>query len=377
MNRTIKNTIITVLNSFFITLFINITVISCSPEANDAKISKPAEASPKLAKTVPVEAMALKYKTLEHKISFTSVIEPTNEIDIISEVSGKVIRINKGLGSVVTTKDTLAYIDDEIPFSNYQQASAALQSALSSLEIAKLNLESDKELYATKDISELAYEQSVLNVRSAKASLLSSQAQLNRQRKEFLNTRITSPINGLISRKEIQKGTMVSPGMALYHIVNNNTFKVVVGVPQDVIAKIKNGDFAEIYVSALKETVKGKVKFISPQADAQSGAFTVEIHLQNNETYSIKAGMTASVNIYLSSGKKLLSLPEYALVHQNGSDKAYKIEGGKAKLTEFTSSEKFGGEVIINNGFNVGDTIVVVGMKNLGVNSKVFIEQLH
>ncbi|MBI9073527.1 MAG: efflux RND transporter periplasmic adaptor subunit [Melioribacteraceae bacterium] len=329
-------------------------------------------------KAVPVEAIIASIKTVEQRLPLSGITQPLNSVDLISEASGKVKVLNKKLGEYVSTKDTLAIVDDRVPKSQFLQAKSQLLSAENNLMIAKLNLESDKELFENGDISKLAYENSVLNVKTAEANKLSAEASLSALEKSFYDTRITAPINGLISRKNIELGTMVSPGMNVYRVVDLKTIKINVGVPQDVISRVELGNKAEVIISALNnKSYNGVVKFISPQADETTGAFNIEIHVSNDPGLSIKAGMTAKLELLLETATDVLSVPEYALVPKNNEDYIYKVENGIALLTKIKIKEIIGSNVLIENNIEVGDTIVTVGMKNLGTKTKVFVEVVN
>ncbi|MBC8182242.1 efflux RND transporter periplasmic adaptor subunit, partial [candidate division KSB1 bacterium] len=228
------------------------------------------------------------------------------------------------------------------------------------------------------DISELAYENSKLAVKSAEASRLSTLANLSRLEKNYRDTRITSPIAGLISRKNIDIGAMVTPNLPVYRVVDLTTLKVQVGVPQSMVNRVHVGSEAKIHISALNDRMfNGKVRYISPQADENTGAFTIEAHVKNTNDLKIRAGMTAKINLLLTDDKEKLIIPDHAMVSKNGSNHLYKIENGIAKLTEITIGETIGSQVIVSQGLTEGDTIVVVGMKNLGVDTNVYIETIY
>lgn len=325
---------------------------------------------------IPVEVLEVNRKTVNQEVPLTGVMEPINSVDIVAEVSGEILKIEKQLGQYITTADTLAYVDDRIPKSNYEQAYAQVMSAENNLRIAKLNVESDKELQAMGDISKLAYENSVYNYKSAEANLLAAKATLSALEKSYEDTRVTSPINGLISRKHIDVGQMVNNGSPLFRVVDLSVLKLKVGIPQSTIVNVKPGSTAHIIVSGLNNgTFTGYVKNISPQADEATGSFLVEIYLKNTPDNKIRAGMTASVNLIVSAENELLVVPDHAVVTKNGGDYIYRFEEGYAKLTEVKLGHKYGKQVEVLDGLSEGDKIVVVGMKNLGVNTKVWVEK--
>lgn len=329
------------------------------------------------SKAIPVEAMVLNEKIIEQKFSLTGVLVPQNSVDIIAEVSGKIISINKNLGDFIEANQTLAAIDDVIPKSNFEQAEAQVLSSENNVKILKTNLESDKLLYENGDISKLQYENSVLGVKNAEAQYLSAVALLSVAKKNYDDTKIKSPISGFISRKNINIGTMVTTGTPVYRTVDLSKMKMEVSVPQEIINKVKIGDKAIITISALDgKTFDGIVKRISPEADKTTGAFMIEV-LIDNKSNLIKAGMTAKLELLLTTQNKTLAIPHYSLVLKNGENYVYKISNGTAKLTEIEIGESMGENIIVKNGLDLKDTIVVVGMNNLGVNTKINIEELH
>lgn len=347
-------------------------------QANAATAAEASGAANGDDRGVPVEAMVVTREVVEQKVPLLGVLQPIHEVDIVAEVSGKVERIFKKLGDPVTPRDTLARIDDRIPLSQYRQAKAQLLSAENNLKIARLNLKSDEKLLQSGDISQLAYENSVLAVKTAEANRLSALANLDRQEKAYRDTRITSPIAGLVARKYIDVGMMVNSGMPVYRVVDLTTMKIEVAVPQTMVARVSVGRPARVAVSALPgRKFPGIVRFLAPQADESTGAFTAEVHIKNTPEFVLKAGMTARVELILASLTERLAVPDHAFVTRDNKTYVYRIVNNRARLTEITLGENFGPRSVVKNGLAPGDTIVVVGMNNLGVETKVWIEALH
>ena len=121
----------------------------------------------------------------------------------------------------------------------------------------------------------------------------------------------------------------------------------------------------------------GLVKYISPQAEETTGAFMIEIHVINTSDKIIKAGMTSKINLILKTKEEQIIVPNYALITKNGDKYIYKIENEKAKLISVKVGDSYGSRIVVEEGIAEGDTVVVVGMKNLGIDTKVLIETLH
>ena len=327
---------------------------------------------------IPVEAYVVKKDKVEEKLPFSAVLKPLHSVDIVSEATGKVIKINKELGSFISKNEVLAIIDDVVAKSNFEQAKAQVLTTENNLKIAELNLKSDRQLFENGDISQLEYDNSELSVKTAEANHLASMANKKFMYKQFQDTRIESPINGVVARKYIELGAMVNPSTPVYRVVDLNVLKLEIGVPQSFISNIEVGDEAEVTVSALKNNMYiGFVKYISPQADETTGAFMTEIHVKNTADKKIKAGMSSKVNLVLKTKEKQLIIPNHALITKNGDKNVYKIEKDAAKLFPVSVGESYGSNVVVEGGLAEGDTIVVVGMKNLGMETKVWIETLN
>ena len=357
---------------------ITILCFACAEESQGEKQTATEESAVEESNGIPVEVLVVTKKIVDQEVPLTGIVEPINSVDIVAEVSGEIKKIEKQLGQYVTVKDTLAFIDDRIPKSNFEQARAQVLSAENNLRIASLNLESDKELLAMGDISKLAYENTVFNYKSAEANLLGAKATLSALEKSYEDTRVTSPINGLIARKHVDVGTMVNDGSPLFRVVDLSTVKLVVGVPQATIGNVKPGSAAYVNISGINNgTFEGYVKNVSPQADEATGSFMVEIYVKNTTDAKIRAGMTASVNLIVSAADELLVVPDHSIVTKNGGNYVYLLDNDYAKLTEIELGKKYGKQVEVLEGLSEGDKIVVVGMKNLGVNTKVWIETVN
>jgi RND family efflux transporter MFP subunit len=330
------------------------------------------------AGTKPVEVMIVTKKNVRKTYVSSAVLQPEHHVEIVAEVSGKIEKIFKDLGDIVSGNMILAQIDDDIPLSNYNQAKSQVLSAENNLKIARLNLKSDEELFNNGDISKLEYENSILTVKTAEANHLSALANLSLLEKAYNDTRIKTPIDGQIARKYIDIGQMVNPNTRLYRVVDISSLKLEIGIPQEYISEVSKGTKVHLTISALSnEIYSGQVQYISPQADEMTGSFTVEIHVQNTANKRIKAGMTARAELLFQGNQNQPLIPDYTIIGKNDSSFVFLISGNQALRTPVITGVKYGNQVSIQNGVSIGDTIVTVGTKNLGFNTPVWIESIQ
>ncbi len=350
---------------------------SCGPQ-EDSDAGGSAEPGAETLRAVPVEARVVRLENVEEAVVVTGVIVPHRAVDVVAETGGRLTQVRAEVGGRVRSGDTLAVIDDRVARSRLEHAMAQVLSAENKLEIARLNFESDRQLFEHEDISRLSFENSRLAVKAAQADLKSNQADLSRARKGFEDTRLTSPIDGWISRKHVELGAMTSTGATTYRVVNLDTMKVMLGIPQTAIGRVQEGGPVRITVAALGDrTFEGHVRRISPQAEEVTGAFPVEVHLDNTHDMSIRAGLAARCRVILGGSSLQFVVPGNAVLARDGKAHVYRIRDGIARLTEVKTRETFGSQVAVDSGLAEGDTIVVAGMNRLGAATHVVIRALR
>ena len=351
--------------------------ISCGPQ-EESGAGGTAEPGVDSVRAVPVRARVVRPEHVEEAIEVTGVLAPHRAVDVVAEAGGRLIRVPLDVGHHVSAGDTLAVIDDRVAASRLEHAEAQVLSARNKLKIAQLNFESDRQLLDSGDISRLAFETSRFAVKSAEAELKSNQAELSRARKGFEDTRLTSPIDGWVSRKHVELGAMMSVGKAAYRVVDLTTMKITLGIPQAAIGRVTPGGPVRITVDALGgRTFDGYVRNVSPQADETTGAFPVDVHVANTPGMTVRAGMTARCRVILAGSGLQFVVPGNTVVAREGREYVYRIRDGIARLTEVKTRETFGAHVAVEAGLEDGDSIVVEGMNRLGAATHVTVRAIR
>ena len=157
---------------FTVILVFSFLIIGCESENPQVEPGKETNNTTS-TDAVPVEVLVIKETRIEQKLPLTGVLLPNNSVDIVAEVSGKVISIKKELGDYINANNTLAVIDYTVPESHFRQAEAQVLSTENNLKIVESNLKSDKILFENGDISDLEYQNSQLTVKNAEAQYLS------------------------------------------------------------------------------------------------------------------------------------------------------------------------------------------------------------
>ncbi len=295
------------------------------------------------------------HKTFNEKILLPGTLTPKEEGIITAKVSGVIENIYSELGDMVTTKDILCDIEPEVFENTYNKAKLAYDSI--STQYNRM-----VELYKNDAISKSSYEEIETQYHSLKEDY--ELAKLNLQ-----YSRIKSPINGMISEKNVLVGQGASPGMELFRVVNISQLYVDTGITEKDIEKIKEGQKVNIITSG-EAVFQGQVEIIGPVPDPQTGTYPIKV-LVDNTKKELKAGMFVDIEIIISTNENALAIDRKAIINEDGMDYVFVVKDGIAHkknisigITDDDSSE-------IIDGLTGDDVVVTVGQNKLRDQSQV------
>lgn len=319
-------------------------------------------------------------------VSANGKIQPETEVKVSPDISGEIIELYVKEGDVVKKGDILAKVDPEIYQSNYDQSVAGLNmqranEANSKARLAqvqaqynniKLSYNRDEMLYKKLAISASEYDASKAAFESAQAeveaaaqsvkaatfTVKSSEAALQESRKNLTKTTIYAPVDGSVSKLNVEKGERVvgtsqfSSGTEIMRIANLGGMEVNVSVNENDIDRVHLGDTALIEVDAfLNRKFKGIVTEVATSANIEGTSveqvtnFDVKIRvLRESYTDLLKAdqpgytplrpGMSATVDIQTETVKNVLTLPIQAVTTRKDTSSAEKKNTNEMKPAE-------------------------------------------
>lgn len=288
---------------------------------------------------------------------------PDQELEMAAERSGKVISILVKEGDRVAKGQTIAIIRGDVVNVEAETANANYQNALNDYN----RFES---AYKTGGVTKQQLDQARINMINAKSRL--TQANIN-----VGDTRVKAPFGGIINKKFIEVGAILSamPPTKMFEIVNTNSLKLKVNVSERQVAQLKIGSIVKVKASVFPDKeYTGKVTFIAPKADTSLN-FPIEVAITNNPNNEIKAGMYGSVVFGAPEGKQpeLMTIPRSAFVGSVSSNQVYVVEKDIAVMKKVVAGRVFGDKVEILSGLNNGDVVVTSGQINLSDSTKVSI----
>jgi HlyD family secretion protein len=224
-------------------------------------------------------------------IAASGTIE-VKEVDIASRVNARVLKIRADEGKKVAKGEVLAELDDSVVAAQKDAAETVLANAVK-------NYERGKNLINSDSISASTFEQVTAAYISAKAAYAQAKVLYD-------DAEVKAPWDGLILKKHVEEGELVSANTPIFTIGDMGTAKVKIYVPLTDLAGIKYGQEAQVSIDGLENRkFTGKITYISGEAEFTpknvqtkdervKEVFEVEVTVPNPE-YILKPGIPADV----------------------------------------------------------------------------------
>jgi RND family efflux transporter MFP subunit len=308
---------------------------------------------------VNVDTVALNH-IIDH-INLVGTIQANNDVPIVAEALGKVIKVCAQVGDYKKAGSTLLQLEDDVEFAAFKTS-----------EVNYLNAQKDFDRYQT-----LLAEKSVTDsqLETAKLELQSAEAQYITAKKAYEDTKIVTPISGVVTARNVDLGDYIQKNNIVAEVVDIATLKAMINVAEQDVFNLKVGDKVQISTDVYSGvTFEGKIKTIGSKGD-EAHTYPVEVDLPNNKEHPLKAGMFAHILFTPKSNSISLVIPRDALLGSVKDAQVYVIEGGVAKLRNIVIGNSSNNTLEVLSGLQAGNIVVTNGQNNLKENYKVKIIQ--
>lgn len=256
--------------------------------------------------------------TVENTVTATGTIQPLEQVEVGTQVSGEIDKIFVDYNSVVKKGQLLAELDKSNLLENLRQAEASVRSAESELEYSKTSFQRTKQLYEANAATQIAYDESRNSLVKAETSLQNAQSNLDKAKVNLGYAEIYSPIDGVVLSREVEVGQTVAASYStptLFTIANDLTqMKVEADVDEADIGQVVVGQRVTFSVDAyIDDIFHGEVQQIRLQPTTTNNVVTYTVIITaHNPELKLLPGMTASVTI-VTEEETGLAVPAEAL----------------------------------------------------------------
>jgi len=318
--------------------------LSCTKQAETEKSVKP------VLKGIPVRLITIEPQVFNQYIPLTGTVRAQNQIKIVAEESGTLIKIEKRKGAYAKKGAVIAVLKNELLQAAYLDVQAAANQA-------ELTFTSNKALFAKKAISENQFKAGKLSLDRARASLAMAGSRVNK-------LTIKAPIGGYINDRYPDLGAYITPGTPLFELVDNSRFTVRADVAERFISFVKKSASVQVSFDAMPSLqLNGNVEFVSNSINASNRTFGIEVALQGNVS-ALRPYMIANLLVQKETKKDGIVVPLDAIVESETGRYVFLNNAGKAKKQAVYIREISGEKVLVDS-LHVGQQLVVMGQRQI------------
>ncbi len=322
-----------------------ITVTGCRPKA--AAASQEARKS----SDMPVQVRPVSRQRLETSLTRTGTIQADNDIVVLSETVGRVLKVLADVGDRRSAGAVLVKIDDELKLAAYQAAEVGFEKA-------KRDLARFETLVDQKSATDAELEGARLACKAAEAQYIVA-------RRQYQDTEIKTPISGVITARYVNVGSTVAPGTPIVDIVDISRLKTTLSVGEKEAFALKVGDPVVFSLDVYPgKSFAGTVKNIGAKAD-DAHNFPVEVTLVNPADAPLRAGLFVRVRFASLSARDVPGISREALIGSIRDPYVFVVEGTTARLRKLALGDESGDFLEVREGLREGENVVVNGQNNL------------
>lgn len=322
----------------------------------EGKIEAPTEA-PK-GSPIAVSGMVVSPRDFANVLTVSGSIEPNEQVQIRSEVSGIIRNLYFQEGSYVQKGQVLFNIDDTELQAQLLQMQTQEKLADENARRAALLLE--KEAISTQEND------------VARADLQSAKAQTQLIEAQIAKTKVRAPFNGKIGLRSVSAGEYLTPTTVVANLMNVNPIKILFSVPEKYTSQIKEGQPLNFSVSGSGKKYDAKIYAIEPGIDALTR--TVQIRaLAANESGELFPGSFARVEFPINMVQDAVLIPTEAVIPIQNGKQVFVYKNGKAVAINVETDSRTNTDILVSEGINIGDTVLTSGVMSLkdGMNVQV------
>ena len=336
------------------------------------------------------ETMTVKKSDIELPYKFSAKMKGQNDVTVTPQVSGQLMKICVTEGQQVKKGQTLFIIDSRNAQLELEAAQANLQAAMAQENSAKLEYESNKNLFEKKIVSSYMLNNSENSYKQAQASVAQARSAVNRAKVNLGFCTITASVPGIIGEIPVRTGDQVSPMTQLTMLSGNTTmyaeFSVTEAIVEAMVKEGMNANEVEKYIANLPPATfvmkngteyphKGRVVSLTGVVNAETGSLTCKVSYPNPDGH-LYSGIQGTIVMPFAE-KSVIVVPQYAVVRLQDKAQVFKVKADSTATAIVVTTEDTGNgkDFIVTSGLNEGDQIVTTGANNVTEGQKVLFSE--
>lgn len=329
------------------------------------------------------ETIKVQRNDFDSQLKYSAVIIGKSDVQITPQVSGQIVSKHVVPGQVVKAGQTLFVIDSREAQIEVQNAQSVLLAAEAQVATAKLEMESNENLFKKEIVSEYMVTSARNAYKRATAGVAQAKAALNAAKLNLSHCTITSPVNGIVGNLQVELGQVVAPGTLMATVSENADVRVHFSLsendmldltrslectPQEFMAKLP--DVSLVLKDGFEYPYSGRILNYTGNVDTNTGTVTVEAQFPNPDGM-LSSGAQGTI-VIPTRMKSVIVIPNTAVVRLQDKSIVYKVgKDSCAASTIVELVEANGKEFVVTKGLNPGDVILKTGVSNVQEKQRV------
>lgn len=317
-----------------------------------------APAEKKAPSRLPVSGIVATQSANEEGVSAMGTLLANEEVDLVAEITGKVVAICFDEGSKVRKGDLLLKVDD-----------ADLQAQLNRAEFQKKllveKLERQRILLQRESISREEFDQLQTDYNVLEADIALLKVKIGR-------TEIRAPFDGTMGFRYVSEGSYVQPNSRIARLVDTGILKFEFTIPERHAARRLTGRSVNFQVTGRDERFQAQVYAVDPQVDVNTRAILLRARFDNRKG-ALLPGMFANGSVSLGERLAFIPVPSEAIVPELEGKRLWVCRNGRAQSVRVETEGRDNKQVYVISGIAAGDTVLTGGLMQLreGINVNV------
>ena len=323
---------------------------------------KKTESETPLKPVVPVEVYIARDTSTVYQLSTIGSLRANESVDIVSEISKKVVTVLLKEGSFVSKGQLLFKLDD-----------ADIVARINKLDIeeklAELNESRQKAQLMKGGISQEQYDATLNHLNTVKAEIEILKVDLSK-------TEIVAPFAGKIGLRNVSEGTLVNPNMILASLQDVSKIKVDFSVPERYANDLRPGSEILFLTDYSTKEYKAIIEAVEPNVEKKTRTIYLRA-ICDNQDGSLVPGVSVRVELSLQALTKKLFIPTAALIPTIKGYDVYLMKSGKALLQQVKTGLRNRLSVQVVEGISLNDTVVVTNLLRIKPGSPLKMVKLN
>lgn len=276
-------------------------------------------------------------RDLDLSVEVSGDVTPAVQLDVKSEVGGKIKVLHVEPGQTVKEGDVLVEIDDTDLLTEKESADTEIEGARLSMAKAKNNYDRSHDLFEQKLVSKEVFDNITAEYEISQNDLVKAQRKLQLVTDKLRKTKVLAPTDGTILTVPVSEGLVViaaasvNSGTTLMTIANLSKLLVDTHINQVDVAKLELNQDVKLRAESLKDMeLEATISFIAPIATVKNNVKGFQVRaLIEKPNQRLRPGMTVNMSIPIATATDAISVPISAVFRGEGKKKVIYVRNGE------------------------------------------------